>query len=505
MSRRSRSTSSSSAAAPAAASPPRCWPRRAPRSRSSRRGGTTPGATSTCRRRGPTPRSTRSTATARPTISSILILQGRSVGGGTTVNWTSSFRTPERDAGAVGRAPRRARPRRRDAGAALRRGRGAPRRRPRQPRRRQPQQPQAVGRRREAGLAARAHPPQRQGVRAPRLLRHGLPARRQAVGAHHLPGRRASPPAPTSTPTAAPSWSRPIAAARAPSSPTCSTARPTARAARLVVHARRGHRAGGRRDQHAGAAAALEGRHRQRRRSASAPSCTRRCRSSPSTISRSRRSTARRSRWRSTTSPIAASASATSSRPRRSTRCWRALAFPGFGDTHRQIAERLAYAQATIALLDRRPPRRRGRDASTSTATAGSSSATRCTRALREAAVDALANMARLQLAAGAREVMTLHETPLVIRSEADIAAHRRRAVRPQPPHAVLGAPDGRLRDGRATRAVGRQLARPPPRAREPLDRRRLGLPHRPGRQPPDLRLRPRPPVRDRDRQGRAE
>ena len=30
--------------------------------------------------------------------------------------------------------------------------------------------------------------------------------------------------------------------------------------------------------------------------------------------------------------------------------------------------------------------------------------------------------MARLQLAAGAREVMTLHETPIVIRSEADVA-----------------------------------------------------------------------------------
>ena len=41
---------------------------------------------------------------------------------------------------------------------------------------------------------------------------------------------------------------------------------------------------------------------------------------------------------------------------------------------------------------------------------------------LREAAIDALGNMARLQLAAGAREVMTLHETPIVIRSEADIA-----------------------------------------------------------------------------------
>ena len=27
---------------------------------------------------------------------SIMILQGRTVGGGTTVNWTSSFRTPER-------------------------------------------------------------------------------------------------------------------------------------------------------------------------------------------------------------------------------------------------------------------------------------------------------------------------------------------------------------------------------------------------------------------------
>ena len=121
-----------------------------------------------------------------------------------------------------------------------------------------------------------------------------------------------------------------------------------------------------------------------------------------------------------------------------------ALAFPGFGDAHRQIVERLPYAQATIALLidghhdDEGGTRRRR------AATAASSSATRCTAPLREAAVDALADMARLQLAAGAREVMTLHETPLVIRSEADIARHRRRAVRPQPPHAVLGAPDGR-------------------------------------------------------------
>ena len=46
---------------------------------------------------------------------------------------------------------------------------------------------------------------------------------------------------------------------------------------------------------------------------------------------------------------------------------------------------------------------------------------------LREAAVAAIADMARLHLAAGAREVVTLHETPLVIRSEADLA--------PSPPH----------------------------------------------------------------------
>jgi choline dehydrogenase-like flavoprotein len=44
------------------------------------------------------------------------------------------------------------------------------------------------------------------------------------------------------------------------------------------------------------------------------------------------------------------------------------------------------------------------------------------TAALREAAIDAIGNMARLHLAAGAREVMTLHETPIVIRGDADIA-----------------------------------------------------------------------------------
>ena len=98
-----------------------------------------------------------------------------------------------------------------------------------------------------------------------------------------------------------------------------------------------------------------------------------------------------------------------------------ALAVPGFGDAHRRLAERLPFVQATIALLIDGHHDDEG----------GEVSVNRDGRiklryplhaALREAAVDALGNMARLQLAAGAREVMTLHETPIVIRGEADIA-----------------------------------------------------------------------------------
>jgi choline dehydrogenase-like flavoprotein len=98
-----------------------------------------------------------------------------------------------------------------------------------------------------------------------------------------------------------------------------------------------------------------------------------------------------------------------------------ALAFPGFGDTHRKIVERLPYAQATIALLIDGHHDDEG----------GTVDVSREGRiklhyplaaSLREAGVAAIADMARLQLAAGAREVMTLHETPLVIRTEADLA-----------------------------------------------------------------------------------
>jgi choline dehydrogenase-like flavoprotein len=97
------------------------------------------------------------------------------------------------------------------------------------------------------------------------------------------------------------------------------------------------------------------------------------------------------------------------------------IAFPGFGDAHRRIAERLAHVQATIALL----VDGHHEDAGGSVAVDGDGRVKlryALAPALRDAARDALANMARLQLAAGAREVMTLHDEPLLIRSEADIA-----------------------------------------------------------------------------------
>jgi choline dehydrogenase-like flavoprotein len=98
-----------------------------------------------------------------------------------------------------------------------------------------------------------------------------------------------------------------------------------------------------------------------------------------------------------------------------------AIAFPGVGDAHRRGLERLAHAQGTIALLIDGHHEDEG-------GTVSVDGAGRVklrypiVPALREAAVHALQSMARLQLAAGAREIMTLHESPLAIRSEADVA-----------------------------------------------------------------------------------
>lgn len=98
-----------------------------------------------------------------------------------------------------------------------------------------------------------------------------------------------------------------------------------------------------------------------------------------------------------------------------------ALAFPGTGDEHRRLIERLPFLQATIALLIDGH-----HDDEGGTVSSDGAGRTKLgyvmAPALREAAVHAIASMARLQLAAGAREIVTLHESPLVIRSEADIA-----------------------------------------------------------------------------------
>ena len=98
-----------------------------------------------------------------------------------------------------------------------------------------------------------------------------------------------------------------------------------------------------------------------------------------------------------------------------------AVAFPGFGATHRQTTARLAHAQATIALLIDGHHDDVG----------GRVTAERDGRihidyplhpSLIEAGIDAIKNMARVQLAAGAKEISTLHEDPITIRSEADLA-----------------------------------------------------------------------------------
>ncbi|HVX94407.1 MAG TPA: GMC family oxidoreductase [Polyangia bacterium] len=98
-----------------------------------------------------------------------------------------------------------------------------------------------------------------------------------------------------------------------------------------------------------------------------------------------------------------------------------ALAFPGAGDAHRRMIERLPFAQATIALLiDGHHD-----DAGGTVSVDGAGRVKLrypISPALREAALDALQSMARLQLAAGAREVVTLHDTPLTLRTEADLA-----------------------------------------------------------------------------------
>ena len=195
----------------------------------------------------------------------IMILQGRSVGGGTTVNWTSSFRTPERTLklwaerhGVRGVDAATLAPHFEAVEARLDIGPG------------NPDDVNANNRKLWEGLPRRGFgpeliSPQREGVRASRVLRDGLPARRQTDLPHHVPGRRGggrrrrlcrlSGQAGGDRQGAGPRRHRRRARSRDPLA---------ARAAGRARPARR--RAGSRGDQHPGAAAALADRHRQRRR-----------------------------------------------------------------------------------------------------------------------------------------------------------------------------------------------------------------------------------------------
>jgi choline dehydrogenase-like flavoprotein len=98
------------------------------------------------------------------------------------------------------------------------------------------------------------------------------------------------------------------------------------------------------------------------------------------------------------------------------------ITLPGTGDRHRQLIERLAHAQSTIALLiDGFHDDPGGQVRTTSDGRLELSYPLH--PALREAGVHAIKSMARLLLTAGAEQVVTLHEDPLIIRRAADLGA----------------------------------------------------------------------------------
>jgi choline dehydrogenase-like flavoprotein len=97
------------------------------------------------------------------------------------------------------------------------------------------------------------------------------------------------------------------------------------------------------------------------------------------------------------------------------------LALPGYGDGHRELVARLAHAQVTIALI---VDGHHDDDGGQVHVDGAGRIKLRypLSPGIREAAVHAIQNMARLQLAAGARRVAALFDPPLEIHSEADIA-----------------------------------------------------------------------------------
>lgn len=107
------------------------------------------------------------------------------------------------------------------------------------------------------------------------------------------------------------------------------------------------------------------------------------------------------------------------------------IALPGFGADHRELAAQLPYVQATIALLiDGHHDDPGGR---VRVDRAGQMKLSYpLSEPLREAAVDALTNMTRLLFAAGAHTVVTLHREPLLLR-DPDALPDALAAIRARP------------------------------------------------------------------------
>jgi choline dehydrogenase-like flavoprotein len=107
------------------------------------------------------------------------------------------------------------------------------------------------------------------------------------------------------------------------------------------------------------------------------------------------------------------------------------VALPAFGDAHRSVMRRFPHLATTIALT------RDGSDLdhSSGRVTRGAGGIPSIRYRLSPADADnvreSLVAAARLQLAAGAREVRTLHVTPCVIRTEADLARIRDASLAP--------------------------------------------------------------------------
>jgi len=100
------------------------------------------------------------------------------------------------------------------------------------------------------------------------------------------------------------------------------------------------------------------------------------------------------------------------------------IALPAFGTAHKSLMARLPHAQATIALfIDGMHAEFKDPGGTVRVSKGGR---TRLSypigELLREAQRDAVRNMVRLQLAAGAEEVWSLHAQPLLFRGESDLA-----------------------------------------------------------------------------------